>query len=60
MSKISDVIRKLEELKEKHGDIEVMTVDYHSDFHDSQIENIDDAITFSFSNYVLIGGDLRR
>lgn len=32
--RISDVIEKLKEIKEEHGDLPCYSVDYHSDFYD--------------------------
>jgi hypothetical protein len=44
MTIISNVIKRLETLRDLHGDLEVLIVNYHSDYSDCPIENIDDAI----------------
>lgn len=62
MAKISDVIKRLEHIKGKFGDKECKIVNYHSDFNDDKIIDIEEAIIYIVSdceNYVLIGGESR-
>jgi reverse gyrase len=57
---LSEVIKKLNEMLEQYGDKNIRIVNYHSDFRDANIENIDEAITYNEQGeYILIGGESR-
>jgi len=73
MATITEVIRRLEQLKAEHGDVDVRIVNYHSDYFNCEIESIEDAVRFQLPQpdgmmgftkvdyvikpYVLIGGE---
>lgn len=56
MANLSEVIARLQQLQSEHGNIEVRIVNYHSDYRDSPIEEIKNAIVVR-ADYVLIGGE---
>ncbi len=58
MMVLSEVIQRLGCMLEQYGDIEVKIVNYHSDYRDNSVDNIDDAVIYiEGDNYVRIGGE---
>lgn len=70
MAKLSETISRLQELLEKHGDVDVRVVNYHSDYNDDEIKDLSESISYVkainrvnfkntiavYNSYVLIGG----
>lgn len=57
MANVSEVIARLESIRKERGDVEVRIVNYHSDFQNDRIENIDKAIRFDDKGFIVIGGE---
>ena len=56
MEKILDVIEELSILYYEHGNLNVKIVNYHSDGHTEDIENVKEAVRVE-NGSVIIGGE---
>jgi len=56
MKKIIDIIEELLNIYNVHGNLNVKIVNYHSDGHDEDIENVKQAVRVG-KDSVIIGGE---